>query len=273
MHRRRSFVCTLAFSVVLMFFARAASPQSVPPSVPASSQPTVRWSAGAGFETLSFRDIARTSRPVTASPIAWRGSGPVLRARAGWDNGRRLHQIDFGGSFSAGFEYTSPLRADAASADDRARYFEARYEYRRYLFRDLLMRGLDLGLGAEALGARVSFARRLGPSAIATESRLNTGVGGSLAVRVRRWNTIGAHVSWTNGLVIGKRHEQRTGSAAADGGGGGWQTTFAGQMDVRLSRRSTLFANYTQSGEGFLASHASYVLSRRGLSMGVTYGR
>jgi hypothetical protein len=268
------------FLFVLSFSRLASSqPVSQPASQPVPQPVTsgavggLRWSVGAGIETLSLRDIARTSRPVTASPIAWEGRGPALRARLSWENPRRLHQVDFGGSLAGGFEYSSPLRSQATHDDDRARYFDARYEYRRYPFRDLLLRGVDLGFGVEALGARTSFARHIEPSIEVNESRTNAGIGGSIAARVRRWDRVRAELAWTNGLVIGRRREDWSSGAVASGGGGGWLTTLAAQADVRLTRGSTLFFNYTGSGEAFLASHRSYAIGRRRLAMGVTYGR
>lgn len=277
-HRKRvTRMLGAAAFILFLSFSSLASSQPASPPVP---QPVtsgdfggLRWSVGAGFETLSLRDIARTARPVTASPVAWEGGGPALRARLAWENARRLHQVDFGGSLGGGFEYSSPLRSQAAHDDERARSFDARYEYRRFPFRDLLLRGVDLGFGAEALGARTSFARHIEPATEVNEARTNAGIGGSIAARVRRWDRVRADVVWTNGLVIGRRREEWSGGAAASGGGGGWLTTFEAQAGVRVTRGATLFLNYTDSGEGFLASHRSYAIARRRVSMGVTHGR
>jgi hypothetical protein len=271
MPRIRQFARTLVAAFAVVIFARTCSSQPAPQPVAPRTIDGVRWSGAVGIETLSLRDIARTTRPVTASPVAWQGSGPVFRGRLSWENPRRLHQIDFGGSLSGGFEYVDPLRSRETPEGDRARYFDARYEYRRYTFRDLLLRGLDVGFGVEALAARTSFSRRIVPSTDIREARTNAGIGGSVVARVNRWNTVGAEIVWANGLVIGRRHEEWSNGATASGLGGGWLTTLGAQADVRVSGSAKLVVLYAGSGEGFLSSHRSYALGRRRVAVGVIY--
>lgn len=277
MHRRIALARTAAVfvtSVVTLFVPAVAAPQAAPDSPPPTSgTPGAQWSASAGYETLSLRDIARTSRPVTASPVSWSGSGPALRGRVAWDNIRRLHQIDFGGSVSGDFEHRGPVNSTPTFDNDAARFAEVRYEYRRYPFRDLMFSGFDVGFGAEGLGAWTSFTKHVAPATEISEWRLNGGVGGSIVARVARRHRFGGEVVWTNGLQIGRRGDRWTTGSEASGGGGGWLTTLNAQASVHLRGASALFVNYTHSGEGFLASHRSYALVRQRVSMGVTYGR
>jgi hypothetical protein len=94
-----------------------------------------------------------------------------------------------------------------------------------------------------------------------------------VAARLRRWDRAGLEVAWTNGLIIGRRSETWTNGTSASGGGGGWLSTLDVRGDLRVASSARLFAAYRGSGEGFLATHRSYAVSRRSLSMGVTYAR
>jgi hypothetical protein len=271
MHACRQVTCALV-AIAVLARPSLGSSQTISNPVTPSAESDFAWSAAAGVETMSLRDIARTTRPVTASPIKWKGGGPAIRARFAKDNGRRLHQVDVGAAFSGDFEYEGPVLSVPTASADRARQFEARYEYRRYPFRDVL-KWMDIGFGVVGLGARTSFAREIAGGFEFDEARTNAGVGGSIAARVRRSSRVGAELVWTNGLQIGRRHESWSSSVENSGGGGGWLTTLAAEGNVRLSASSRVFVRYTTSGEGFLASHRSYALSRERLAMGVTYGR
>src|SRR5215831_3550051 len=51
------------------------------------------WTAAGGRETFTYRDVARTSPPVDASPIEWTGSGPSLTATYERGNETRAHRV------------------------------------------------------------------------------------------------------------------------------------------------------------------------------------
>jgi hypothetical protein len=63
-----------------------------PPALGAS---TSTWTAIAGVQHVSLRDVARSGPPVDASPVAREGSGPMLVAGYRRNRPDRLHRVEF----------------------------------------------------------------------------------------------------------------------------------------------------------------------------------
>lgn len=99
--------------IVVMTTTAAAQPAPAPS---ASETTGRRWSVSAGYEVFSLRDISRNIRPPDASPISWRGQGPVVIGRYDIERGRagvlaiRWRRHDFDGYASSQYSYGSYRR-------------------------------------------------------------------------------------------------------------------------------------------------------------------
>ncbi|HYT68652.1 MAG TPA: hypothetical protein VEL51_19655 [Vicinamibacterales bacterium] len=231
------------------------------------------WSASAGRESFSYRDIARSRPPADASPVAWVGSGPSLFVVHERANARRAHRFNIDLASAGSFEYAGPIvRSDAPSAD-RAFRVEGRYEYRRYVLRDRVLRGLDAALGIQGIARRLSLTRRgVGTARFASTG---AGVAGVAAARLHRWSRWSAELAWTNGLTALREHDTDSIDPLADVhlAGGSWLTDFAISASAHLSKRASLTASWLRTGEGHAVSHHNYAFSRQRMAIGVTYDR
>jgi hypothetical protein len=187
---------------------------------------------------------------------------------------RRLHRVNVDVARAASFVYAGPLhRTDAASSDHVLR-LEGRYEYRRYLFGDLFTRGLDVGLGVQGIGRRLSFTRDTTVGG-REESDTTAAIACALAARWHRSPRWWIEAAWMNGGALLHRRESQTGATEFDHAawGGGWLTDLAVQGAVRLTDPWSLTVAYLRTGEGTATSHNSYAFDRRRLVAGVTYAR
>lgn len=268
----RALVLPLMAAALLAAAESAAQPATPPAPV---EMATHAWSASAGYDVFSLRDISRNIRPPDASPIAWRGSGPVVAGRYQIAGRRSAHLLDAGMARARNFAYVSPLRSVDAAAADLASRFEARYEYRRYPWRDLLADGLDLGLGIQGIGSRAAFDRHI-TTALSTKTRITGGgVAGVVAARLQRWERLHLEASWANGGVISRRTAEH--SATADSGdtygGGHWLSDTLVRADVGLTRTMRLELTWRRYVEGYSSSHFAYAGRRQSFHVGVLYAR
>ena len=232
------------------------------------------WTAGGGYESFSFRDIARSGPPADASPVEWTGEGPSLTALYERANARRAHRVLVDVASAGSFEYVGPVRRASAAGDDSVLRLEGRYEYRRYLFGRHLPRGLDVVGGVQGMVRRLSMNRAGvggGHETDATSSALN----GVVGVRVQRWTRWSAELDWTNGLALLHESDRYAVDALADTTlwGGAWLTDLLVTGSFRLTSQVSITGSWLQTGEGNDVSHHNYAFSRRRLVLGVTYAR
>jgi hypothetical protein len=253
--------------------ATMASAQPAPPPA-AIEEPSRGWSALAGYEVFSLRDISRNIRPPDASPVAWRGSGQAITGRYESSRLRSAHLIDGSVARVRDFSYVSPARSfDAMRADFAAR-MDARYEYRRYFWRDVGADGLDIGVGGQGIATHVGFDRHI-TAALATRTRITGGgLAGVISVRVRRWSRLHLDASWANGAIVSRRTAEHSANAAAETfGGGNFLTDSAVRAEWRLTRATRLSLVWQRSYEGYQSTHYSYAANRQSINVGVRYAR
>lgn len=258
---------------VISMAAATASAQPAP--APAAIETTLGWSAQAGYETFSLRDVSRTTRPPDASPIAWRGGGTTLAGHFMRSGLRSAHLVDALVTRTKDFSYVSPTRSVDASGSDSAGRFDIRYEYRRYFFRDVGLDGLDIGTGLQAIGLRVAFDRYITP-ALFTKTRISGGgLGAVVSLRVRRWERAQVDVTWANGEIVSRLEAQHSASPepTASSGGGEWFTDLSARMDWRLTPATKLSVTWRRGYEGYQSNHYHYSANRQSLNFGVLYGR
>ena len=265
---------SIAAFIAAMTMGAAVAAQPAP-QTPVTRQPFGGWSAAAGYETFAFRDISRNIRPPDASPIAWRGAGPVVAARYDRSRGRSSHLADVSVALARDFSYVSPVRSVAAFDADRASRFDVRYEYRRYLWQDVGVKGLEVGAGIQGVGSRVAFERHV--SAFASESTRIAG-GGAAGVAAVRWHygdRLQAHASWANGAVVSRRRSAHSADPLAAGtfSGGHWLTDLIVGGDWRVTSATHVTVVWRRSFEGYSSNHYSYAGTRQSLSVGMTYAR
>lgn len=235
----------------------------------------VSWSVAGGKDTLELRDIARTGTPVDASPVAWRGSGPVFRLQHRRDKADRFHRLDLAGVWSGRFEYRTPVESFARSRRDSFRSVESRYEYRRYLFPDVLLRGFDIGAGVQGRTGLWWLKRSIAGDLETRESRAGLVAAIVAAVRFHRESRFSIEAGWSNGGHIGRSSEHHTADLASDRTrwGGGWLTDLEISADVALNRRTSLGVRYYHSDDYLMSSHRSFTSARRSLMVGVAYAK
>lgn len=268
----RALVLPLMAASVLAAADTAAQPASPPAPV---EMATHGWSAAAGYDVFALRDISRASRPPDASPVSWRGRGPVISGRYEIAGRRSSHLVDAGMARVRHFEYVSPIRAEAAPAADVASRLEARYEYRRYPWRDVFARGFDIGLGVQGIGSRAAFDRHI-TAALATKVRITgAGVAGVVTARLHRWDRVHLDASWANGGAVSARTAEH--SATPDSrdtfSGGQWLTDTVVRADVRLTHTTRLAVSWRRYVEGYFSDHYAYTGRRQSFNVGVLYAR
>jgi hypothetical protein len=250
-----------------------ASAQPAPE--PAAVETSTGFSAQAGFEAFSLRDISRTLRPPDASPISWRGGGVAVAGHVERSGPRSAHLADIMAANAGGFTYVSPTRrADAPPADSAYR-LDARYEYRRYLLRDLFVKGLDIGAGLQAIGTRAGFDRHI-TSALSTTTRISGGgLGVVAAARLRRWDRLHVTASWANGEIVSRleAHHSASPEAIAPSGGGNWFTDTIVRADWRVAPSARVSMAWRRGFEGYSSNHYHYAASRQALTVGILYAR
>jgi len=232
----------------------AATPASAQPAPPpaAIEEPSRGWSALAGYEVFSLRDIFRNVKPPDASPISWRGAGAAVSGRFERSGPRSAHLVFGSVARARDFAYVSPARSfDAMRADFAAR-MDARYEYRRYFWRDVGADGLDIGVGAQGIGTHVGFDRHI-TAALATRTRITGGgLAGVISVRVRRWSRLHLDASWANGATVSRRTAEHSANATVETfGGGNFLTDSAVRAEWRLTRATRLSVMWQRSYEGY----------------------
>ena len=231
------------------------------------------WSASAGTEQFSYRDVSRNGPPADASPVSWDGSGPSITVVHD-SGGKQLHRVTFDIASAGRFAYVGPERRVAASSGDGALRIEWRYEYRRYPFRNLLVKGLDAGVGVEGAARRLSLTRDVAAGR-ATNVSLGAAVACVAAARLHRWGRWNAEVMWTNGISVLRQHERYAADplATVDEWGGGWLTDLAVSGRVMLTRHASLVGSWLDTGEGTTVMHHSFTFGRRRIVAGVMYAR
>ena len=262
-----------AVAAAVILTAALVSAQPVPP--PPAIETTLGWSAQAGYETFSLRDISRTTRPPDASPISWQGGGTSLAGHFTRSGLRSAHLVDGLVTRTRNFSYESPTRSVEASGSDAAGRFDIRYEYRRYFFRDVGLDGLDIGTGLQAIGLRVSFDRYITP-ALFTRTRISGGgLGAVLSLRLRRWERAQVDVTWANGEIVSRLEAEHSASPAptASSGGGEWFTDLSARLDWRLTAATRFSVTWRHGYEGYQSNHYHYSANRQSLNFGVRYAR
>lgn len=253
----------------------AATASAQPAPAPAAIETAHGWSAQAGYETFSLRDISRNIRPPDASPVSWRGGGTTLAGHFTRSGLRAAHLVDALVTRTKNFSYVSPIRSVEASDSDVAGRFDVRYEYRRYFLRDVGFDGLDIGTGLQAAGVRVAFDRYITP-ALFTKTRISGGgLGAVLSLRVRRWERAEVDVTWANGEIVSRLEAQHSASPepTASSGGGEWFTDLSARMNWRLTPATKLSVTWRRGYEGYQSNHYHYSARRQSLNVGVRYAR
>ena len=221
---------------------------------PALGSTASTWTAIAGVQQVSLRDVARTGPPVDASPVAREGSGPMLMAGYRRNRADRLHRVEFAATSAGEFSYVSSLGSAALPPQDDATSLEARYEYRRYPFRDVAVRGLDLGVGVEALLDRTGLSRSFPPAISITDTLTRGGGGVVAAARLRRWRAAQFEAAWTNAALLARAAHSHSVDPLARSVqiGPGWLTDLDLIGLIRVTGRVSAVLAYRQSGEGLL---------------------
>jgi hypothetical protein len=252
--------------------AATASAQPAP-AAPAIDTRT-GWSAQAGYETFSLRDISRGGRPPDASPITWKGEGPAVTGRYDINRARSRHMVDVTWRQARGFTYEAPTRSVAGLAGDAASRLEARYEYRRYFWRDLGIEGLDVGLGVQGIGARTALERHI-TSSLSTSTRIAGGGGSGVVVaRLDRWSRLHLDASWANGAIVSNRSAGH--SAMPDEetfSGGNFLSDTAVRVDWRMTGTAWLAVTWRRYFEMYASDHYSHSGVWHSINLGVLYAR
>jgi hypothetical protein len=246
----------------------AENPAPAPPAI-------ATWTVVAGHQRLSIRDIARSGPPVEASPVAREGSGPMLHVSYRRARPDRLHRVDFAAASTGSFSYVTGIRTTSLPPGDAAARLEGRYEYRRYPFRDLGVRGLDLGVGVQAIADRLSIERRLPPAITIIDSAARGGAAIVAAARLRRWEPLTIEAAWINAAMIGGVTERHSAAAKAAGRnwGPGWLTDLEVRAVARVTARMQFVASYVHGNEGLISTRPGIAMVRHHVAAGVAYGR
>ena len=261
-------LCFDARTLRVLAFAALAVPRAnaQPPTASGTlAASTVDWSAAAGYQEFTYRDVARAGPPVDASPVAWREIGPALTLRVDRSRPARLRRWDVAVSLGERASYVGPLGLVDGGSGDRLIRVGGRYEYRRYLLANRLPRGL---------GDVLSMSRHLPSSIEFGERDVRAGVTWVAAVRLRRWKRFTVEATWVNGAVFARvwQHHSADAAASVSGWGGGWVTDASVRADLRIARRASLVVDYVRTGEGLFTSHHSDATQSGRLSLGVRHG-
>ena len=256
--------CPLAALTV----SSAALAQAQPPSAPVAI-----WTASAGLEQVSLRDVARSGPPVDASPVAREGSGPLVTIEYRRVRHDRLHRFEFSGMTAGDFSYVSVRGESPLPASDDATSVGGRYEYRRYPWRDLGFRGFDAGVGLEALADRLSITRAFPPAITIADTILRGGAGIVAAVRLRRWPRLDVEAAWTNAALLATAAQSHNAATTPAGRrlSPGWLTDLDLATTVHATDRFRAIAAYRGSGEGLFGTRPAWAFSRHRFSIGIAY--
>jgi hypothetical protein len=233
------------------------------------------WHVSAGYETTSVRDVARTTTPLDASPVAWRGTGPRVVLEHRRSSGRRDHLFVAAALRAGAFTYDTALTRIERPRDDRYTRIEGRYEYRRYLFTDVILHGLDVGAGVQAGFSQTWLTRHIDGGLESSDAR--SAVTGSfvVAARYRPVDRVSLSVAWANGAHLARSTDRHSAdpASARTGSGGGWLTDLNAMASVRLGPRTALVVRFDQWDDAEYSSHRHLTTRRHAVTAGVSYGR
>jgi len=261
--------------IAAMTINAAAAAQPAGANAPAAADPVTGWSVTAGYETFEFRDISRNMNPPDASPVKWRGEGPVVSARYQHTRPRSSHAADVTFSDFGHFEYVSPSRTIAGAGGDAGSQIEAYYEYRRHFWRDLGVRGFSLGGGIQGIGARLALERHIS-TAVETSTRIaGGGAAGIVVAQFDRWNRFSAQVAWANGGIVSNRHTEHSADrqSAVSTSGGNWLSDLTVGADYRITPLLHVTGGWRTQAAGYSSSHMSFAAERHSITAGLVYVR
>jgi hypothetical protein len=250
-----------------------AAAHGVAPQPPAASERS--WTLRVGHESISVRDISRSGRPIETAPVGLEGRGVAFRGRYERATRSRAHVLSIGATPSfSGFAFVSPVRREPAPLN-RASSLHARYEYRRYLLRDAGIRAFDVGGGLVAHAGREVVERHAPPANVIRTADLETGGGGSLNARLRRWSRVRIDLSVSALLLLGTTREAHDidRAAALTQRGGGWRIESTVTAGVRVSRELWITGTWLGLGQVRYGSHRGLSERRAQLAVGVTHAR
>ena len=256
-----------------------ATAVTVLPGTLANAQPPsgtlAMWTASAGLEQVSLRDVARSGPPVDASPVARKGRGPLLTVEYRRVRHDRLHRFEFSATSAGDFVYVSFRGEAPLPGGDDANSIGGRYEYRRYPWRDLGVRGLDAGVGVEAVADRLSMSRAFAPAITIVDTIVRGGAGVVAAARLRRWALLDVEAAWTNTALLATAAQSHSASANPSGRqlSPGWITDLDLAATVRVTDGIRAVAAYRGSGEGLFGTRPAWAVDRHRFAVGVAYAR
>jgi hypothetical protein len=233
------------------------------------------WHVTAGYETTSVRDVARTTTPLDASPVAWRGTGPRLVIEHRRSSGRRDHLFVATALRAGAFAYETALTRVERPRDDRYSRIEARYEYRRYLFTDVALRGLDFGAGLQAGLSQTWLTRHIDGGLESSDARSSVTGAFVVSARYRPVDRVSLSVAWVNGVYLARSTDRHSAdpASARTRSGGGWLTDLNATAAVRLGLRTALVLRFDQWDDAEYSSHRPLTTRRHAVTAGVSYGR
>jgi hypothetical protein len=255
----------LALATMLPAAARAQS---------TSSTSEAAWRASAGYETFSFRDVARSRPPVDGSPLRWDGSGPIVTVDYERTRPLRLHRYEVSVAAHGDFSYETGAGTVPRPSDEGTSFLEAQYDYRRYLARELGVRGLHAGVGVRGAGERRVLTHHYGGVTL-TETDISGSIAIVAALRFRPGNRFSAEAEWTNAaaLLHGRQRREADVSIENSGWGGGWVTDLGARGELRIAAHVAAVVSYLKRGEGLLFDLRSYTDGRQRVMAGLTYAR
>ncbi len=255
----------------LVVFALVVSP----PPAAAQAPPDVTFRVTAGHDTFGFRDVAKSKPPFDASPIEWRGGGPIVTFDYARRRPLRLHRFEASVASSGDFTYETGVGTVARPPEDEAGFLEGQYDYRRYLARDLLVGGLHAGVGVRGIGERRVLRHHFGGNVALTETDLAGSIAVVAALRFRPSDRFGAELEWGNAATLAHSRQHHEADVVADdeSWGGGWITDLTAYGDVRVTRHTAMVLSYTRRGEGRMFNHRAYASTRNRVMAGVMYAR
>ena len=266
---------TAAALLAALTIAATAAAQPAGATAPAAAAPVTGWSATAGYETFELRDISRNMQPPDASPVTWRGNGPVMTGRYERAGRRSGHIADITYADFGHFEYAGPVRVLSGAAGDAGSRFEARYEYRRYFWRDLGLRGFHLAGGIQGIGARLALERHISSAARTSTRIAGGGFAGVVAAQFDRWDRFSAQVTWANGGIISNRHSDHSADSqsAVSTSGGNWLSDVTAGAGCRIAAGLTVTGTWRARAAGYASSHMSFAEQGQSITAGVAYAR
>jgi hypothetical protein len=137
------------------------------------------------------------------------------------------------------------------------------------------VRGLDLGVGVEAILDRTGLSRSFPPSISVTDAITRGGVGVAAAARLRRWHAAQFEVAWTNAALLARGAQSHSVDPLAQSVqiGPGWLTDLDLIASIRVTPRVSAVVAYRGSGEGLLGTRPAWAIGRSRVAAGVAYAR